>query len=217
MSHQPHMQPPSTQPPPSRVVKGHMKTHSMDMRSLESSLNQQRSLVSRMTQPLVIEESKSQNVNVVRSSQPQQKNSNTVNQSRGKSKNRTIKLQDYKFMRASKIIPNYSRVKVPQNFTQKTVQVSRERGMTKNRSFNDLKAYQAKLQEEPNRTINNFSHQYNGKYLNTRSNVALVSNEYGISKNISDKDKTNVKKLKKQRSVRKINLATYKRSYNRLK
>ena len=213
--------------------KHHQKTHSMDTNTLENTLTKQRSYQPRMTEPYNFENTpatKEPSRQVV-TSKPYS-NRQPVASTREKSTNRKINLQEYKFMRASKLVPNYSlktttRGAPPKNFTSKVAVPGKSasnltapaRGMTKNRSYNDLRTYQYRLNEPYAKSAvnNNYSQNFQRANANGAQRTEAL-NEYGMSKaRTVQVNGAQPKQMRKQKSVRKINLATYHRSYNLLK
>jgi serine/threonine protein kinase len=213
----------------------HTKTYSMDPQSLQNTLNERNSQLPRMTEPqnLTTHTNQPSNHNVTPTSSVtrripntnyQKLSSNPTTLKRDKSKNRIIKLADYKFMRASKLISGlsvggFSRkeiVKAPA-VTKKVVETSR--GMTKNRSYNDLKTYQARLNNTSSYSM--MSNQTPQKFNRTQTNNVIrkpmAANEYGMSVGSRQVNGGGHSGLTRQKSKRKINLATYHRSYNLLK
>ena len=93
------------------------------------------------------------------------------------------------------------------------------RGMTKNRSYNDLHTYKRLMGETPVRTIqpNNYSQKFKKMGSHNVGNKVMTSNEYGLTNSKLQVNGTRQVGMKKQRSVRKINLASYNKSYGLLK
>jgi serine/threonine protein kinase len=234
----------------------HKKTNSYDISSLSNNLASYRH-----TQPITYDNDLKSNNSTFQSKQSSHSKmiKNHLTHKREKSTNRKINLQEYKFMRASKLIPNYSMggySKLQKPLAQKTKQtlnVPVTRTMTKNRSYNDLQAYKVKMEEEKksNPITNNYSQKFSKGSSRQIYTKPQVTNEYGfangnkitngrtlangrtmtygqnltVGRNLTN-GRFNVngvgsgynrKHKSKQGSVRKINLATYHRSYNQLK
>lgn len=217
ISHQPYLAQPRTQVQPrihAPVPRNlHKKNYSMDVREVFNKLQTQNS-----TQHQKIETKLA--VQNVSSGVTRTTTGLSSNMDRSKSKNKIIKLQNYKFMRASKIIPNYSgrskltTVAPSHSNAQNSLHVPGKKGMSKNRSYNDLKAYQRKL-EQPGSlgAKNNYLQTFGEKKWAPVNQKTEVNLEYGIP---SDRNIGNGM-IKRERSVRKINLGTYQKSYSILK
>ena len=200
---------------PTRIL--HQKTNSVDVQSLQNTFGNGRN--HRMTQPIQKETKIQETRQITRKVEP----------NRAKSKNRKINLDKYNVMRASKMIPNYTKSNLNsykafnQNPSQK-LSVPFSRGMTKNRSYNDLQAYKIKLAQEPGKSLvnNNYSQKFTKSGTQKISRKPATLNEYGISNSrmqVNRSKHIGLKKngARKQRSVRKINLSNYHRSFNLLK
>ena len=199
---------------PSRI--NHHKTNSVDVQSLQHTFGN--GISQRKTQPY----------------QQETKKVTRVDSNRGKSKNRKINLDKYNVMRASKIIPNYTKsnlnsYKALNQNPSKQLTIPIQRGMTKNRSYNDLQSYKIKLAEKPKRNLvtNNYSQKFTKSGTQQITRKPKILNEYGISNSRMQVNGSNINRSnqngfkhsgsKQQRSVRKINLSSYNRSFNLIK
>ena len=199
------------------VTKGlHKKTYSMDVRDLHKSLQAQKQA------QYANEGQKTPVRNVVTRARPvESESSSKMNMVRSKSNNKVIKLQNYKFMRASKFVPNYSArthlgaVVSSQSNTHNTLAAPVPKGMSKNRSYNDLKTYQRRLELQPQNAFakNNYSQTFKNEKIAHVKHIPKVNMEYGIGSERNIVKAIPNGTLKRERSVRKINLANYHRSY----
>lgn len=122
-----------------------------------------------------------------------------ISHNRSKSRNRVIKLTDYTTRTNFNAAPNTTVI---------------NRGMTKNRSYNDLKSYHARLDEIKRETNNNSYRNNNEKQVpsikfapNSNSTTRVIKNTANNSKLSSGYNKTHG--LRKNASVRKIQLNNY--------
>ena len=202
--------------PKSRVIHHH-KTNSMDVQSLQNSLN------IGFNQRGATYQQESRTLTPIMKSNQKRVIGKTV-EARENSKNTKINLDRYNVMRASKWTPGYSKefVRSYKPIIQ-TKNVSNKmalaRGMTKNRSYNDLHTYKRLMGENPVRTIqpNNYSQKFKKMGSHNVGNKVMTSNEYGLTNSKLQVNGTRQVGMKKQRSVRKINLASYNKSYGLLK
>lgn len=141
--------------------------------------------------------------NEIRTVQNTPQSSQMISHNRSKSRNRVIKLADY---------TNRANINVTSNTN------GLNRGMTKNRSYNDLKAYHARL-DEIKRETNNNSYKNKQKqqvprlnYTQSGNSTTRVVNKTGMNSNWSSNN-TKSHGLKKNASVRKIQLNNYYRNY----